>query len=77
MAGLHLNGPPFNGPVAQLGERHNGIVEVMGSIPFRSKFPRRSGGTGRRARLKIVCPQGHEGSTPSFGIFAFSSRVHL
>ncbi len=24
------------GPVAQLGERHNGIVEVMGSIPFRS-----------------------------------------
>jgi hypothetical protein len=24
------------GPVAQLGERHNGIVEVMGSSPFRS-----------------------------------------
>jgi hypothetical protein len=26
----------FYGPVAQLGERDNGIVEVMGSIPFRS-----------------------------------------
>src|SRR5659263_236935 len=28
---------------------------------------RRSGGTGRRAGLKIPCPQGHEGSTPSSG----------
>jgi hypothetical protein len=25
-----------NGPVAQLGERYNGIVEVKGSSPFRS-----------------------------------------
>jgi hypothetical protein len=25
-----------NGPVAQLGERHDGIVEVAGSIPVRS-----------------------------------------
>jgi hypothetical protein len=24
------------GPVAQLGERYNGIVEVIGSIPFGS-----------------------------------------
>ena len=24
------------GPVAQLGERHNGIVEVVGSIPIGS-----------------------------------------
>ena len=24
------------GPIAQLGERHNGIVEVMGSSPIRS-----------------------------------------
>src|SRR4030065_348020 len=28
---------------------------------------RRSGGTGRRAGLKIPCPQGREGSTPSSG----------
>ena len=25
-----------NGPIAQLGERHNGIVEVKGSSPFGS-----------------------------------------
>ena len=28
----------FRGPVAQLGERHNGIVEARGSIPLRSKI---------------------------------------
>ena len=28
---------------------------------------RRSGGTGRRAGLKIPCPQGREGSSPSSG----------
>ena len=27
---------PTCGPVAQLGERHNGIVEVRGSSPLRS-----------------------------------------
>jgi hypothetical protein len=27
----------------------------------------RSGGIGRRARLKIVYPEGYEGSIPSFG----------
>jgi hypothetical protein len=41
----------LRGPVAQLGERHNGIVEVMGSIPFRSTIffyldISESGGTG-------------------------------
>ena len=36
------SGPPASeystdrGPVAQLGERHNGIVEVRGSSPLRS-----------------------------------------
>jgi hypothetical protein len=30
--------------------------------------PRRSDGTGRRAGLKIRCPQGREGSSPSSGI---------
>lgn len=33
----------FPGPIAQLGERHNGIVEVSGSIPLgstNSKAPR-------------------------------------
>ena len=28
----------------------------------------RSGGTGIRARLKLVYPEGYEGSIPSFGI---------
>ena len=32
---------------------------------------RRSGGTGRRAGLKIPCPQGREGSTPSSGTTPF------
>ena len=32
---------------------------------------RRSGGTGRRAGLKIPCPQGHEGSSPSSGTTPF------
>ena len=27
------------------------------------------GGTGRRCRLKICCPQGRAGSTPAIGIF--------
>ena len=42
-----------NGAVAQLGERHNGIVEVRGSNPLSSTIPSRDGGTGRRAGLKI------------------------
>ncbi len=28
--------PVWHGPVAQLGEHHNGIVGVKGSSPFRS-----------------------------------------
>jgi hypothetical protein len=35
-----------HGPVAQLGERHNGIVEVKGSSPFRStQHATKQGGT--------------------------------
>ena len=36
---LDLPGPPeheWNGALAQLGERYNGIVEVSGSIPLGS-----------------------------------------
>ena len=39
------------------------IREIPGACPEQC----RSGGTGRRAGLKIPCPQGHEGSTPSSG----------
>jgi hypothetical protein len=38
---------------------------VSGPLPDAN--PCRSGGTGRRAGLKIPCPQGREGSTPSSG----------
>ncbi len=31
--------PPYYGPIAQLGERFNGIEEVKGSSPFRSTVP--------------------------------------
>ena len=39
--GLRDSGPPrvrdeWNGALAQLGERYNGIVEVSGSIPLGS-----------------------------------------
>ena len=37
---------------------------------------RRSGGTGRRAGLKIPWPQGREGSTPSSGTRLFPEPVH-
>ncbi len=38
----------------------------------------RSGGIGRRARLKIVWPPGHVGSTPTFGtIFILTFRSVL
>src|SRR3990172_4858264 len=37
---------------------------------------RRSGGTGRRAGLKIPWPQGREGSTPSSGTSLFPEPVH-
>ena len=33
---IDIEQPSEYGPVAQLGERHNGIVEVKGSSPFRS-----------------------------------------
>ena len=34
-----LNDSFWNGAVAQLEERHNGIVEVVGSIPIGSTIP--------------------------------------
>src|SRR3970040_1171371 len=37
---------------------------------------RRSGGTGRRAGLKIPWPQGREGSTPSSGTSLFPEPVY-
>ena len=37
---------PNRGALAQLGERHNGIVEVMGSSPISSIRIRRRVGTG-------------------------------
>ena len=37
---------PNRGALAQLGERHNGIVEVMGSSPISSIRIRRCIGTG-------------------------------
>ena len=35
-AGVRHNSLYLTGPIAQLGERHNGIVEVSGSIPLGS-----------------------------------------
>jgi hypothetical protein len=35
--------------------------------------PRRSGGIGRRAGLKIRCPKGRVGSIPTFGTNAFGA----
>ncbi len=45
---LKWSGYSRYGPVAQLGERHNGIVEVTGSSPVGSRF--------KFWREKIFCP---------------------
>ena len=62
---------------SRCGERHTviaGNAPLAGShgaarrarvlIALRSEFIRRSGGIGRRARLRIWCPQGCGGSSP-------------
>ena len=42
------------GPVAQLGERDNGIVEVMGSIPFRSSNFKSKGKSKKSKVVKLL-----------------------
>ena len=53
----------IHGPVAQLGERHNGIVEAKGSSPFRSTHARHQAGWYRGAkRLRPYTGEGVFGS---------------
>jgi hypothetical protein len=58
----------FNAKIAQLVERHLAKVEVAGSNPVFRSIPVQicsSGGIGRHAGLKILCPLGRAGSSPA------------
>ncbi len=68
MIGLHggvYKPPPIGGAIAQLGERLNGIQEVVGSIPIGSTIAERGdqSGTDRSSamisRSNSILPVGH------------------
>lgn len=54
--------------------RLRGVIDLLRGCCNDALSPSRSGEIGRRARLKIWCPQGRVGSSPSSGIARSLSR---
>jgi hypothetical protein len=74
--GVSDPGNRFRGAVAQLGERLNGIQEVIGSIPFGSTNQiERFAPTGNGRRFRFVCVFVCNARTePTFAVFLFSQE---
>ena len=55
------------GPIAQLGERHNGIVEVSGSIPLGSTKMKTPARSDRAGVFILECGDFHPSAAAALG----------